>query len=343
MKKILLYVLAILMSVSIIGCSSAKISSSEQAGADTVAGAFKQDAAQSADALQNKDNTITAQTSLTAAEMDKSGETADETAVRSLTEEFGKRLQMVSLLAPKELLDMSMQENYGGLVSSGLIKQWQDDPQKAPGRMVSSPWPDRIEISAIIKSPENTFDVKGEVIEVTSVEKENGGAAARRPITLTAGKAGDRWQIISVTLGEYEDKDQIIYENTQYGFKFSLPVGWRDYTILTDKWEGMAIDDKGGKLAETGPVISIRHPEWTAQNPRQDIPVMVFTLDQWKALQQDEFHIGAAPVGPSELGRNSAYVFALPARYNFAYPAGYEEVEKILNGNPLKPQAADGR
>jgi hypothetical protein len=37
----------------------------------------------------------------------------------------------------------------------------------------------------------------------------------------------------------------------------------------------------------------------------------------------------------SEFGRNSRYVFALPARYNFAFPKGYEEVEDILNGNPL--------
>ena len=63
---------------------------------------------------------------------------------------------------------------------------------------------------------------------------------------------------------------------------------------------------------------------------------MVFTLAQWDSLQQDKFHIGAAPIGPSELGRNTRYVFALPARYNFAFPTGYEEVEKILEDNPLK-------
>jgi hypothetical protein len=63
---------------------------------------------------------------------------------------------------------------------------------------------------------------------------------------------------------------------------------------------------------------------------------MIFTLSQWKAMQQEEFHIGAAPFGPRELGRNSRYVFALPARYNYAFPAGYEEVEEILKGYPLQ-------
>lgn len=129
-----------------------------------------------------------------------------------------------------------------------------------------------------------------------------------------------------------------IYRNTQFGFSFSLPESWNGYRIVTEKWEGRALDSRAnGKIVETGLVIKIRHPEWTSENPRQDIPIMVFTLNQWDALQQEEFHIGAAPVGPKELGRNSKYVFALPARYNYAFPTGYEEVERILEDNPLKP------
>jgi len=61
---------------------------------------------------------------------------------------------------------------------------------------------------------------------------------------------------------------------------------------------------------------------------------MVFTLAQWNSLQKDVFHIGAAPIGPSELGRNNSYVLALPARYNFAFPEGYKDVETILESNP---------
>lgn len=129
-----------------------------------------------------------------------------------------------------------------------------------------------------------------------------------------------------------------IYRNTQFGFSFSLPESWNGYRIVTEKWEGRALDSRAnGKIVETGLVIKIRHPEWTSENPRQDIPIMVFTLNQWDALQQEEFHIGAAPVGPKELGRNSKYVFALPARYNYAFPTGYEEVERILEDNPLQP------
>ena len=63
---------------------------------------------------------------------------------------------------------------------------------------------------------------------------------------------------------------------------------------------------------------------------------MIFTLSQWNLLEQEKLHIGAAPIGPSELGRNSKYVFTYPARYNFAFPTGFEVVEKILESKPLQ-------
>jgi hypothetical protein len=125
-----------------------------------------------------------------------------------------------------------------------------------------------------------------------------------------------------------------IYKNTQYGFSFSLPGSWEGYSIITGKWEGNPVGSD--TVTEQGPIISIRNPGWTQENPYQDIPIMVFTLSQWDLLQQEKFHIGAAPIGPTELGRNTEYVLALPARYNFSFPTGYEEVEKILEGNPLK-------
>jgi hypothetical protein len=130
----------------------------------------------------------------------------------------------------------------------------------------------------------------------------------------------------------------VVYEDTQYGFTFALPEDWEGYTIISSEWEGLSTaEGSGDKVVETGPTLSIRDPRWTEENKRQDIPIMIFTLGQWDTLQEGEFHIGAAPMGPSELGRNDQYVFALPARYNFAFPEGYEEVETILEGNPLQP------
>ena len=126
------------------------------------------------------------------------------------------------------------------------------------------------------------------------------------------------------------------YQNAVYGLSVSLPDGWRGYSILNGTWEGLAVGENGEMPAATGPELSVRHPQWTELVPRQDIPIMVFTIEQWDRLQQDKFHIGAAPIGPSELGRNAKYVFALPARYNFAFPVGFEEVDALIQGKPLK-------
>jgi beta-lactamase regulating signal transducer with metallopeptidase domain len=134
-----------------------------------------------------------------------------------------------------------------------------------------------------------------------------------------------------------EDKQEqhspVVYENTQYGFRFYLPETWRGYTIVEEQWKGTINED----TVETGPQLLIRHPDWIRESPRQDIPIMVFTLEQWNALQNGSFFVSAAPIGPRKLGRNSSYVFALPARYNYAYQTGFEEVEEILEGNPLLP------
>ena len=129
----------------------------------------------------------------------------------------------------------------------------------------------------------------------------------------------------------------IEYKNTQYGFTFSLPLTWKGYSIAGNKWEGEASVQGSDVVVEKGPIILIRHPQWTRENPRQNIPIMVFTISEWNELQQEKFYLGAAPIGPAELGRNKKYVFALPARYNVALPPGFEEVEEILENHPLKP------
>jgi len=128
----------------------------------------------------------------------------------------------------------------------------------------------------------------------------------------------------------------IEYHNTEYGFSFALPADWQGYSIIVGNWTGDVSDSsKGDVPALQGPLISIRHPLWTAQNPRQDIPILIFTHPQWDALQRGEFLVSAAGVGPTELGQNANYAFALPPRYDYALLPGYEEVEKIMEGNPL--------
>ncbi len=269
---------------------------------------------------------------------EQNGAGDSEAAVKQVVEDFGAQLKEVSLLAPAEAVRESLQENYGDYVSPALLAAWQDDPENAPGRLVSSPWPDRIEVLNIKELSAEAYEVEGEIVEVTSTDDIEAGEGTRRPITLTVKKIEGDWLIDAVTLGEYADAEGIIYRNDEYGFTFALPASWEGYEIVTEEWKGTAIGGTEGEeeIAESGPMIRIRHPQWTSEEPRQDIPIMVFTPAQWEALQQREFNVGAAPVPPRELDRNSEYVFALPARYNFEFPTGYEEVEEILEGDPLQ-------
>lgn len=294
MKKILVAVLVLLLSISLFGCAQKK-----------------------------KDQTTPTPNAA-----------ADQQAVRKVVTDFGQKMKTVSLMAPESIVKESLQKNYGDLVSPELLAKWQNDPVNAPGRVSSSPWPDRIEISSVQKSSDDTYGVKGEVIAITSTEVGSDKAAARRSITCTVKKFTPGWRIDAVKLGNYV-LEGIIYKNGQYGFTFTLPKTWQGYSIVNEKWEGLGIGSE--KITTTGPMISIRHPQWTKEKPRQDIPIMIFTLAQWQDLQQEKFHIGAAPIGPSELARNSKYVFALPARYNYAFPTGYKEVEEILAAKPLTP------
>lgn len=127
------------------------------------------------------------------------------------------------------------------------------------------------------------------------------------------------------------------YKNSEYGFIINMPTKWKGFSTSTSKWIGNSLSGSIEKPFTSGSLISIHNPSWIGENSYQDIPIMIFTIKQWEMQMQGKFYIGAAPIGPSELGRNAKYVFALPARYNYAFPPGYEEVEKILEANkPLK-------
>jgi hypothetical protein len=128
----------------------------------------------------------------------------------------------------------------------------------------------------------------------------------------------------------------IKYNNTQYGFIFSLPADWQAYSVYTKQWTGNPLAGSDYAKAINGPEIYIRNPNWTAQNPYEDIPIMVFTPAEWNEVQKETLAVSAAPIGPTELGSNQNYVFALPPRFDYDYRTGYQEVEKIMQSSPLQ-------
>lgn len=256
--------------------------------------------------------------------------------IENIVKSFGNNLKMVSLLAPEDILRESMEKYYGEFISKALLEKWIEEPTKALGRLTSSPWPNGIYILNVEKVSEYEYKVEGEVVEVTSDKMDKDEALLKYSVTLIVKFNDNSWLIDDVIIGESNEESNLVYKNDKYGFEFHLPDTWEGYSIVEDKWEGLSLVDSIDEAILSGPIIKIRHPQWTEDKQRQDIPIMIFTIDQWKSLQKEEFSVGAAPIGPKELDSNSEYVFALPARYNYGFSEGYEEVEEILENTPLK-------
>ena len=121
------------------------------------------------------------------------------------------------------------------------------------------------------------------------------------------------------------------YRNEQYAFGITFPSDWSGYSVVAGTWQGQTQDEQGEtRDAYTGPEIIMRHRRWTAAAPWQDIPVMVFTHDEWALVEQQKLGVSAAPITPSKLGENAKFVFALPPRWiGFVDTLGQDEAGKV--------------
>lgn len=149
-----------------------------------------------------------------------------EKAVRRVIEGFGQQLKEVSLSASREDVASAMQASYAPYVVPGLLTRWENDPMNAPGRLTSSPWPERIEIRSITEESDTRYAVEGDIVEVTS---EAGGIgeqpseAVRRPVSMTVEKNGS-WRITGLILHAYPgDGDWVYSEPDARGIQFKYP------------------------------------------------------------------------------------------------------------------------
>jgi|GEM_PF-1452903 len=125
----------------------------------------------------------------------------------------------------------------------------------------------------------------------------------------------------------------IVYRNAAYGFCFSLSESRRGYTVVAEQWSGTILSSG---QAVHGLQLLIRNPKWTQEKPYQDIPIMVFTPAEWQQVKAVTMSVSAAPIGPSELGHDSRYVFALPPRWiGFYDTLGQDEVNSWMSQSRL--------
>lgn len=173
---------------------------------------------------------------------DRDNAAHDETSARQVVTQFGDALKDVSLLAPQDTVREEMDSAYGGIVDPALITSWLRDPQHAPGRLTSSPWPQGIEIASATRIGSTTYRVDGSLIDVSN---EGGGIdeepveTGRRPISLTLESRAGRWIITAVTPEATPSGGTWIYSQPDsQGMQFLYPqrLDTRFINTPTDGW-----------------------------------------------------------------------------------------------------------
>jgi hypothetical protein len=106
----------------------------------------------------------------------------DAAGVRDVATRLGDRLRDVSLLAPDAA--EQIRAAYAPLVTAELLETWAADPTRAPGRSVSSPWPDRIEVTSVTAEGERCR-LEGEVVSVASGPSGEPEESLRERVVLT--------------------------------------------------------------------------------------------------------------------------------------------------------------
>jgi hypothetical protein len=135
--------------------------------------------------------------------------------------------------------------------------------------------------------------------------------------------------------------DTITYRNEEFGFEIIPPKSWQGYSIEKQTWQGLGTIN-GQQIERSGTKIIIKNPQTTLQQIWQDIPILIFTKDDWLLASNERgcgpeekncgvMAVSAAPIGPAKIGENAKYIFATPPRwYGFTDAIGWEEAVKIV-------------
>ena len=114
---------------------------------------------------------------------------SSESAARAALTHFGTEMQKVSLLSPDA--SSTLASTYGDLVASELLAKWQRDPEHAPGRLTSSPYPARIEILSSARQG------TGYVFTARVIMETSSGEAGSVPVVVYLTPRGNQWIVTS--------------------------------------------------------------------------------------------------------------------------------------------------
>jgi hypothetical protein len=119
-----------------------------------------------------------------------------DVAARTVSADFVSQLKNVPLTAETEDIRAAIERYYKPYVTEELLNQWLADPQSAPGRETSSPWPDRIFIKQVVPQGE-TYVINADVLYMTSVEEATSeeDASGVVVVTIFLVPTNDGWRI----------------------------------------------------------------------------------------------------------------------------------------------------
>lgn len=145
---------------------------------------------------------------------------------------FGSRMKLVSTTASADVAAPAMREAYGGLVAPQLIERWARNPSEAPGRAVSSPWPERIEIAAATQEGSRAT-VRGNVVEMSST-----GIAGRVPIRIELQQSEGTWLITGVELSPATQPDENAERAVAVVRDYYRAIDAREFRKAYAMWDG---------------------------------------------------------------------------------------------------------
>jgi hypothetical protein len=225
--------------------------------------------------------------------------------VLGVVRRFGERIRLVPLQAPDSVIAREVRNAYAGLVTRELLDAWTARPNRAPGRLTSSPWPERIEVDSV-RTMDGLCVVDGTLIHLTSVEVVGGGAAVSEPVTVIVRATSDSgWRVgafrsrysgsdTESTASQSGDRDAAVEVIRAY--YASINAG--EYRTAYHQWEdsgrasGQSFDDFAAGYARTERVeVDIGTPgriEGAAGSRYLEIPVVLRAATAAGARQRFE-------------------------------------------------------
>jgi len=111
--------------------------------------------------------------------------------IAQIVEGFGQNMKNVRIVVvPKETTEELIDRYYAPYVTKELLASWKRQIETTPGRELSSPWPERIEVQSVALAADGTYEVRGQVIWLAG-----GETVGEDAVTLQLKLEDGKWKI----------------------------------------------------------------------------------------------------------------------------------------------------